>query len=252
VHPEIDRYAHLESPIHSWDPALKLAGFTLYVFALASLGTLLGTLAGLAVSLLLLRLSRISIAFTLDLLKPLLFFLVPFFLLLPLRIERHGADLGVGWDWDQVRVASVLSLRAFAIALAIFPMFGTAPFHLSMKSLQDLGVPKMLVQSLLFTYRYLFVYLEQLRKMKVAMRSRGFQPKFDLRTFKTYGYQVGMLLVTSYEQTERILSAMKSRGYDGTLRLLYQPRRVPLDWWKFAAMTALVICLFAGDRLWLS
>ena len=42
--------------------------------------------------------------------------------------------------------------------VCVFPMLGTAPFHVSMKSLQDVGFPKMLIQALLFTYRYLFVY----------------------------------------------------------------------------------------------
>jgi cobalt/nickel transport system permease protein len=120
-----------------------------------------------------------------------------------------------------------------------------------MKSLQDLGFPKMLIQAVLFTYRYLFVYLEQLRKMNVAMRSRGFRPGFNLRSLRVFGYQVGMLLVTSYEQTERILSAMKSRGYDGTIRTLYQSSRVPADWIKFAGIVALTIVLGIGDYLWI-
>jgi cobalt/nickel transport system permease protein len=85
--------------------------------------------------------------------------------------------------------------------------------------------------------------------MRVAMRSRAFVPGFNRTTFRTYGYQVGMLLVISFEQTERILSAMKSRGYDGTIRILYQPKRVGLDWVKFAGIVTLTALLAVGDRV---
>ena len=44
-----------------------------------------------------------------------------------------------------------------------------------------------------------------------------------------------MLLVTSYEQTERILMAMKSRGYRGQMHTLYRTERRPLDWAKLGA-----------------
>jgi len=248
MHPEIDRYAHLESPVHRWDPALKIAGFGVFIFGVAMLGKIWSAALGLAIALFFLWISNISISFALRRVSVIFFFMVPFFFLLPIKIEGNfSAGFDFSWVWEREKLALLLTIRALAIAIIVFPMLGTAPFHLSMKSLQDLGVPKMLIQSVLFTYRYLFVYLEQLRKMQVAMRSRAFAPGFNRTTFKVYGYQVGMLLVTSYEQTERILSAMKSRGFDGTIRILYQPRRVGADWVKFAGIVALTALLALGD-----
>lgn len=250
MHPEIDRYAHLESPVHSWDPALKIAGFGLFIFGVAMLNHLWSAFLALALALLFLWISNISIAFALRRVSVVAFFMLPFFLLLPIKIEGNfSTGFDFSWVWEREKLALLLLLRAMAIAIVVFPMLGTAPFHLSMKSLQDLGVPKMLIQSVLFTYRYLFVYLDQLRKMRIAMRSRAFVPGFNRATFKVYGYQVGMLLVSSYEQTERILSAMKSRGFDGTIRILYQPRRVGADWIKFAGMAIVTVLLAAGDRV---
>jgi len=207
-------------------------------------------MVGLALAFCFLGISRISVAFVLRRLKPLIVFMIPFFLLLPLSIT-HDPEQGIriSWIWANELLATVLAVRAVAIAITVFPMLGTAPFHVSMKSLQDVGFPRMLIQAVLFTYRYLFVYLDQLRKMGVATRSRGFRPGFDRRSFKIYGYQVGMLLVTSFEQTERILNAMKSRGYDGTIRILYKPERVRMDWWKFAGILMLTLVMSVGDRL---
>jgi cobalt/nickel transport system permease protein len=250
MHPEIDRYAHLESPVHSWDPALKIAGFGVFIFGVAMLVNLWSAALGLSIAIFFLWLSRISIPFALRRVTLIAIFMLPFFVLLPIKIEGNfSTGFDFSWVWEREKLALVLMVRALAIAVIVFPMLGTAPFHLSMKSLQDLGIPKILIQSVLFTYRYLFVYLEQLRKMRVAMRSRAFVPGFNRTTFRTYGYQVGMLLVISFEQTERILSAMKSRGYDGTIRILYQPKRVGLDWVKFAGIVTLTALLAVGDRV---
>ncbi len=251
MHPEIDRYAGLKSPIHSWDCGLKLPGFLLLMLVIATLDGLGTTAVSLGLAIYFLALSRISIGFVFSRLKWVLLFMVPLFVLLPLQYNFGTADGGWTWKSENLVLAFKITLRALAITLLIFPMLGTAPFHRSMKSLQDLGVPKVLIQTFLFTYRYLFVYLDQLRKMRIAMRSRGFQPGFNRNSFKVYGNMVGMLLFTSFEQTERLLNAMKSRGYDGNIRILYQPERDPLDWVKLMGMLMLATILFVGDHLWL-
>ncbi|MCA9411782.1 MAG: energy-coupling factor transporter transmembrane protein EcfT [Candidatus Omnitrophica bacterium] len=249
MHPEIDRYAGLSSPIHSWDCGLKILGFSLLILVIATIDGLIATGIAFGLALVFLWVSKISVGFVLDRLKWVLFFLIPLFFLLPLQYE-----FGSGWSWksENLGLALTITLRALAITILIFPMLGTAPFHRSMKSLQDLGIPKMLIQTFLFTYRYLFVYLDQLRKMRIAMKSRGFQPGFNKNSFKTYGNMVGMLLFTSFEQTERILNSMKSRGYDGHIRILYEPARQPLDWLKLTVLIILSIVLALGDRLWLT
>jgi len=250
MHPEIDRYAHIDSPIHRWDPGLKIVGFGVFVVAVALLSKPASAFVGLAFSFLLLSASKIPVPFVLGRLKFLLLALAPFFLLLPVTVVSQP-EWSVTWEWSREWLALLLTLRALAIGVAVFPMLGTAPFHLSMKALQDLGFPKTIVQAVLFSYRYLFVYLDQLRRMRVAARSRGFRPGLNRRSFRVFGYQVGMLLVTSYEQTERILKAMKSRGYDGTIRTLHASRRAPADWFKLGAVLATALLLTLGDRLWI-
>lgn len=251
MHPEIDRYAGLSSPIHSWDCGLKILGFLVLILVISTLEGLITTGVAFGLAVYFLAISRISIGFALSRLKWVIFFMIPLFVLLPLQYNFGIGEGGWSWKSENLPLALKVTLRALAITLLIFPMLGTAPFHRSMKSLQDLGVPKILIQTFLFTYRYLFVYLDQLRKMRIAMRSRGFQPGINRNSFKVYGNMVGMLLFTSFEQTERILNAMKSRGYDGHIRILYQPIRQPIDWLKLMGLALLSIGLFLGDRLWL-
>jgi cobalt/nickel transport system permease protein len=47
------------------------------------------------------------------------------------------------------------------------------------------------------------------------MRIRGFIPKTNIHTYKSYAYLVGILLVRSYDRAERIHKAMLCRGFTG-------------------------------------
>lgn len=248
----LESQSTLDSPIHRWDPALKMVGLGLFILALAALLHVQAILVGMAVSILLARAAGFSLLQVASRVKWIFLLLLPLFLLLPLRISLGGATpIVIGWSKEGLVLAGVISLRAMAIAIAIFPMWGTAPLHVSLKALSSLGVPDMLVQLVLFTYRYLFVYFDQFHRVRLALAARGFSPGLDARSFRVYGSQVGMLLVTSYEQAERVLAAMKSRGYDGRIRTLETPKRELSDWVRLALLGAVSILLVIGDRLWL-
>lgn len=61
------------------------------------------------------------------------------------------------------------------------------------------------------------------------MRARGFQPGFDRHTLRTFGYLVGMLLVRASERAERVLKAMRCRGFTGEFPILVRSRLGPAD-----------------------
>ena len=48
-----------------------------------------------------------------------------------------------------------------------------------------------------------------------SLKIRGFHPGNNLHTYRTYAYLVGMLLVKSYERSERVRTAMLRRGFQG-------------------------------------
>ena len=52
------------------------------------------------------------------------------------------------------------------------------------------------------------------------MKVRCFQPGLNRHTYRTVGYLVGMLLVRSFDRSERILSAMLCRGFAGRYYVL--------------------------------
>lgn len=132
----LESHSTLESPIHRWDPALKMVGFGLFILALAALLHVPTILAGMAASILLARAAGFSLTQVASRVKWIFLLLLPLYVLLPLRVTLGGdTPIVVGWSKEGLVLAGVISLRAMAIAVAIFPMWGTAPLHVSLKAL---------------------------------------------------------------------------------------------------------------------
>ena len=47
------------------------------------------------------------------------------------------------------------------------------------------------------------------------MKIRGFQPRTNLHTYRSYAYLAAMLLVRSYDRADRVFQAMLCRGFHG-------------------------------------
>jgi len=82
----------------------------------------------------------------------------------------------------------------------------------------QLGLPRILVVQILFLYRYFFVIGEEGGRMvrSAAMRSNA----GNSIQFRTYGALLGHLLLRSIDRAHRVYRSMKSRGFDGQIRLL--------------------------------
>ena len=108
-------------------------------------------------------------------------------------------------------------LRANAIVSLLACLVGTIEFVALGRALGQLGMPAKLVHLLLHTVRYINLMLSEYERLSQAAVLRGYRPRANLHTLRSTGYQVGMVLVRSYERGSRVLQAMKLRGYDGTL-----------------------------------
>ncbi len=82
--------------------------------------------------------------------------------------------------------------------------------------LEKLHFPNQLVQIMGFMMRYLDVVAEEMRRMRIARESRGFQAR-NVRHWPVIARSAGALFIRSYERGERVHLAMMSRGYTGTM-----------------------------------
>ncbi|MBU0567380.1 cobalt ECF transporter T component CbiQ [bacterium] len=202
--PEIDKYAHLSSVFHRFDPRVKIISIGILIFSVALLQDIRAASLGLLLSCLLVLLSKIPFSFIFIHLRWVLLFVIFFFLIMPLTYRPI----------EGLKLALLIGLRAVACVLLIFPMIGTNRFDVTLKAIAGLGMPNKLLQLIMFSYRYIFVLFDELRRMLIAARVRGFKKQLSL---KIAAHIIGMLIIRAYERTNRIYYAMLSRGYTGRI-----------------------------------
>ncbi len=112
-------------------------------------------------------------------------------------------------------LALTILARVNAIGLAALALLGGIEALAFGHAMARLGMPEKLVQILFLAARYVDVLGRQRRRLSRAMAARAFRPRSNRHTWRSFGYFIGMLLVRSFERAERVLAAMKCRGYRG-------------------------------------
>ncbi len=136
-----------------------------------------------------------------------------------------------------------ITMKCNAIILAMMATLSTTPvFHLG-HAMRELRVPGTIIQLFLFTYRYIHVIFQEYIRLTNAMKVRGFVPRSDMHTYRSYAYLVGVLLVRSYDRAERIHQAMLLRGFHGKYYSLTRFSIGRGDILFFAAMLIAVLAL---------
>jgi cobalt/nickel transport system permease protein len=86
------------------------------------------------------------------------------------------------------------------------------------RGLRGLGLPQVMTVLMEFILRYFELFRQEMEKMNLARKSRGYvrgRHLFHRKTFKVLGEIVGGTLIRSYERSRRVYQAMLSRGYAG-------------------------------------
>lgn len=224
------------SPIHRRDARVRVVGATLLSLSAALAGTLSAQLIALGVGVTLSALARLPITPTLRRLIPLNVFLVAIWLALPFGGVKDSSSAAL--SSEGLRAALGITLRANAILLIMTALVATLDIVEFGRALRRLYVPPKLVTLLLFTVRYTAVLRGEYAALRRAMRVRCFSPRTNGHTLRTLGYLAGMLLVRGFERSERVLMAMKCRGYTGAFPLR-----------ESRAMNAADTALFTGTAL---
>jgi len=146
-------------------------------------------------------------------------------------------------SWQGLWRAIEIALKANAVILMLLALVGSMESVTLGQALGKLKVPMALVHLLLFTVRYIDVLKEEYQRLRQAMKARAFEPANNWHTYRSVGYLFGMLLVRAIERSERVLEAMKCRGFTGQLPMLVQLRMGLLDWLFMVVMLLLMSSL---------
>jgi cobalt/nickel transport system permease protein len=128
-------------------------------------------------------------------------------------------------------------------------VLATAPLPETLKAAQALRIPSLLVQVAALTYRYIFVLGAELRRLRIALRVRGYRNRLTPHSYRTAGHVAGTLLVRGYEQAERVGQASRCRGFTGQYRTLTDFHTRPADVAAFALIVGGAAALLIGDLL---
>ncbi|MFH1153464.1 MAG: cobalt ECF transporter T component CbiQ [Pseudomonadota bacterium] len=211
------------SLIHRWDVRCKIVTILVYSFMVASLTHLGPAAAAIGISVVIMALSRVSLARVLIRLMAIAGFVGMFLVVMPFSAPAHPGDTvlvfgGMSWTGFNLRgliLAVTIAAKAVAITLLMEPLLSTAPLPVTLHGLSRLGIPEIVGQMVLLSYRYLHVFRHEASRMSQGMGVRGFRKRTDLATLKAVANFLGMLFVRSFERTERVFDAMRARGYRG-------------------------------------
>jgi cobalt/nickel transport system permease protein len=227
-HSFLDKYSHLDSPVHRRDPRLKflLSLLFIIVVVLTPIGSWLAFAAYFGILGSIFAISKLPLAHVLK--RSLI--ILPFVLLLGIvnLFTRPGIDLSslniFGWhlgitDGGLVFIGTLLA-RSWLSVLALILLTSTTALPALLKGIERLGAPRVLVMIMSFMYRYLFLLIDEVLRMKNARDSRSVGSPSASFQAKTVGAMIGSLFIRSYERGERVYAAMAARGFDGQSRTL--------------------------------
>ncbi len=208
--------------ISSLDPRVRIVMSVLFAVVVVSLSSLPALAAAMMVALSLLVLSRLPWRKTLKRMAMMDSFIIFMLVLLPFTMP--GDPIFTLWgfpaSWQGLWKAAEIALTANAVILTVMVLVGTMEPVTLGHALHRLRCPETLVNLLMFTIRYIDVLHEEYQRLRAAMKVRGFRPGTNWHTYRSFGYLVGMMLVRAIERSERILGAMKCRGFSGKMLLL--------------------------------
>ncbi len=226
----LDPYRYRASPVHRADPRVKVvvAVMSILVTAALPLGAWPSYVLLLAAVLALAVAARLGVGFTLKR----GFIAVPFALAaVPLVFSTPGAPLAslrvgpLALDASLAgleRFLSVVAKSYLSVQFAIL-LTATTRFTDLLTAMRALRVPRLLVVVFSLMWRYLFLFVHEANRLRIARdaRSADVGPKSGGTVAwraRVTGGMVGNLFIRGYERSERVYQAMLARGYDGEVR----------------------------------
>ncbi|SBS33310.1 Energy-coupling factor transporter transmembrane protein EcfT [Marinomonas aquimarina] len=212
---------HTPSLIDRLDPRLRVVLVSVFAVVTVLSQSFMSLSMAAAMGLLLALLAQLNIKRTLRRVLAMDMFMIFLIILLPFTTpgETWFEVAGLSASKAGFLHALMILLKAHAVVLALLAMVGTLSATTLGHALARLRVPDKLVHLMLFTVRYLEVIGQEYKRMRRAMQARAFVLRTNRHTWRAIGYLVGMLLVHSLERSERIMAAMKCRGYQGKFYL---------------------------------
>lgn len=241
-------YVHEHSPLHRLAPEAKVVAALGMVVSIAitprqavwAFGVHALVVVGLVV------ISRIGfrfLALRLVAVAPFVLFalFIPFLATGP-TTEVWGLHVSVDGLWGAWNILA----KAILGASVSIVLTATTEVPDILRGLGILRVPALFTSIAMFMVRYLELIADEMRRMRLAMSARGYEPRW-LSQAAPIAAASGALFVRSYERGERVHAAMVSRGFTGVMPDLGHRHATAREWGAAAALVlfAAVVAVLA-------
>lgn len=113
-------------------------------------------------------------------------------------------------------VLAAVGAKALIGTASAVVLGATTTFPSVLQALAALRVPRLFVLIAAFMYRYLFVIVEEVGRMRAGIAARGYRPRTALGA-AALGRLAAALFLRTYGRAERVHRAMLARGYAGAI-----------------------------------
>ena len=239
----------VDSPAARLDARWRLAGLALLLIATAITRTVYVAGLELAAASILVWWACVPLHLCRERLTPVFLVLLPAAVLLPISWVASPDSWQLGglyFSPERVRLVVLIFLKAAALVLLLQIILVTAPITTTLKAAHNLRVPGLIVQLLMLSYRYVFVLGDELARLRIALRVRGFRNRPSRHAYRTVGHLAGALLLRGYERAERVGQAMACRGFHGEFHALteFQTRRRDVAFFSLLAILSVSLTAF--------
>jgi len=243
-----EKFAYGRSFIHGLDPKTRIIASIALSFAAALCDNIYIATGYFIISIILIAMAGLNPIDVIHRLKPLFWFLLMIWIILPLTFD---GDIMYRFHWFKITEQGVIlcckiTIKSITILLIFTALIATMTVASLGNGLHRLYVPDKMVFLLLMSYRYIAVIEEEYKRLLRAAKFRGFNPKTNLHSYKTFAYLAGMLFVRASVRAQRVYQAMLCRGFNQKFHTLdvYQSNRLNSIFLIgiFATSLSLVIC----------
>lgn len=138
-----------------------------------------------------------------------------------LPFSINVTDAGLIW-------AALLFSRLIVSLTATVLLSSISPMQEVVQSFRKLSMPKEFAMIFSLMIRFLFMFLDELNRIRNAQKTRNFDI-FNKKTtymwrMKQLGYTIAMMFLRAYEQGEKIYLSMVSRGYSDNSNLFTEDK----------------------------
>ncbi len=219
----MEEFALGQSIVHRFDPRAKIVMALFFSVVVALEKSIHASLVAFAFPIVLLILADIGWTKVFGRLVIVNAFIAFLWIFLPFTVKGQ-----VVWSIGPLEAtregllrAALITVKSNAVVLTIIALLGTSPVFNLVHALSHLYVPDKLVHLFFFCFRYVHVIHDEYSRLMETLKIRAFHPGTNMHTYRTYAYVVGMLLVRSYDRSQRIVAAMKCRGFKGKFYILH-------------------------------